>query len=266
MTILFTAHPSIVVSAGFARIVTSYKLSCMPIKRAIILAGGQGTRLRPITLEIPKPLVPVQGEPILNWLVRLAAKHGLERASVIYPAEWKRQFESWRDEKQPLNVEILEEAERMGTLGYLVHEMRLEDEPVVVINGDVLNGLDLSKLAAFHERARGELPDYAATVALTEVPDPSAYGVAEMDGQLIRRFHEKPEHPPSNLINAGIYVIEPSVLKEVARDRRYLMFEQDLFPRLAIEGRLGGCPLFGPWHDCGTLERWEKAIREWPGV
>lgn len=236
------------------------------IKRAIILAGGEGTRLRPVTLEIPKPLVSVQGEPILSWLVRLLAKHQILRVSVIYPTEWEKKFEAWASAPHPIPVELLEERERMGTLGYLVHELETDDEPMLVVNGDVLNGLDLSRLMSFHANLAAVRPAYAASLALTPVPNPSEYGVAEMKGSLIARFHEKPAEPPSNLINAGLYVLGSSVIQEVPRHSRHLMFETDLFPRLAAQGRLGGCALAGQWYDCGTLERWESAIREWRGL
>lgn len=230
------------------------------IREAVILAGGQGTRLRPVTLEMPKPLIPVQGVPIATWLVRLFASHGVEKVSVIYPSQWKGKFEEWGFGFRVSGVELqlLEETEPMGTMGYLVHEMDFGDIPIFVTNGDELKGLDLSALASFHAARTNP-----ATIALVRVPNPSEYGVAEMEGERIIRFHEKPEIPPSTLISSGLYVIDPSVFYSVPRESRFLMFEKDLFPRLAEEGKLGGCALDGPWYDCGTMERWEKAIREW---
>lgn len=232
------------------------------ISHAVILAGGQGTRLRPVTLEIPKPLIPVQGLPIATWLVRLFVRHGVTTVSVIYPTSRKTSFEQWglgiRNEVPELR--LLEETEPMGTMGYLVHEMSFADEPIFVTNGDELKGLDLSALADVHRQR-----SHPVTIALVRVPNPSEYGVAEMDGDRIVRFHEKPEIPPSTLISSGLYVVHPRVFRDAPRDRRFLMFERDLFPRLAKEGKLGGCPLGGAWYDCGTMERWEKAIREWGG-
>jgi mannose-1-phosphate guanylyltransferase len=84
-----------------------------------------------------------------------------------------------------------------------------------------------------------------------------------MDGDRIIKFHEKPAHPPTNLISSGLYLVEPDAFHDVDRAQSFLMFEKDLFPRLAEERRLGGATLEGPWYDCGTLERWEKAIKEW---
>lgn len=244
------------------------------IKHAIILAGGQGTRLRPVTYETPKPLVTVQGTPIATWLIRLFAQHGVENITVIYPTKWKTKFEEWsrNTEQESWNknhgakIVLHEETEPMGTMGALAHDVALDNESVFVTNGDELKGLDLARLSAFHEERKSEDPRHAATIALVRVPNPSEYGVAEMDGSRIACFHEKPAIPPSTLISSGLYVIEPGVLAEADKSKRFLMFEKDLFPRLALERRLGGCQLDGQWYDCGTMERWEKAINEWKGI
>lgn len=233
------------------------------IKRAFILAGGEGTRLRPVTLEIPKPLVPVQGLPILTWQMRWFKRHGVEHITVIVPKKWAQAFENWAGGMQ--GVDIWVETEPMGTMGAFAHHLvdRFGSEPAFVSNGDELKGLDLAALDAFHSK-HGLL----ATVALISVPNPSDYGVAEMDGHRIGRFHEKPKEPPSNLVSSGLYAIDPAAFATTDKSKSFLMFEKDLFPQLAEQGMLGGCALSGPWFDCGTLERWEKAINEWrePGL
>jgi len=249
------------------------------IKKAVILAGGEGTRLRPVTLEIPKPLVPVQGVPILTWLVRLFSLHGVEEVIVIYPTRWKEAFEKWKNDvdlekNSPLGkgryrgvaIGLFEEREPMGTMGAIVHELHVGDDPIFVSNGDELKGLDLTALAATHSMRMASHPELGATIALVRVPNPSEYGVAEFEGGMIAHFHEKPEDPPTDLISSGIFVLNPSSLESADRLRRFLMFEKDLFPQLAASGRLAGCTLEGPWYDCGTMERWEAAISEWPGL
>jgi len=239
------------------------------IRHAVILAGGQGTRLRPVTLETPKPLVTVQGTPIATWLLKLFARHGVADATVIYPTAWKKKFEEWADgahDHAPVRINLFEEKEAMGTMGALVHEIERHAGPIFVTNGDELKGLDLTRLASFHDERKTAHPSHVVTIALVRVPNPSEYGVVEMDGHRIVRFHEKPEIPPSTLISSGLYVIEPRVLDEADKSKRFLMFEQDLFPKLAEQGRLAGCQLDGPWYDCGTMERWERAIKEWRGI
>jgi NDP-sugar pyrophosphorylase family protein len=232
------------------------------IKRAVILAGGEGSRLRPVTLEIPKPLVPVQGRPILSWQIRWFARHGVERVTVVAPKKWEQAFRDWaaRNDLPPIEIEIWVEPEPLGTLGALVHHLEddLGADPFFVTNGDGLMNLNLDALASFHATHRP-----AVSIALIHVPNPSEYGVAEMDEHRIIRFHEKPAAPPSTQTSAGLYLLDTSVFGEMDRSKRFLMFEKDLFPWLAQKGKLGGCTLEGPWFDCGTLERWEKAIKEW---
>ena len=235
------------------------------IRQAYILAGGAGTRLRPLTLEIPKPLVPVQQVPIATWLIRLFAKHGIEQVTVVYPTVWKQAFETWASQEFPIPVTLFEETEAMGTAGAMLHALH-PSAPVIVTNGDELKGLDLTQLISFHESQRTLNADLSATIALVRVPNPSEYGVAEMDGDRITKFHEKPEVPPTTLISSGLYVIEPSIWSEFSSLSHFVMFEKQIFPQLADTRRLFGCALDGSWYDCGTMERWEKAIREWPGI
>lgn len=237
------------------------------IRQAIILAGGGGTRLRPVTLEIPKPLVPVQGLPIVSWQVRWLARHGVEKITLIIAPKWRAHFTRWAEEvmkDSAVKIELHEETEQMGTMGAIVHHLSSNfTEPIIVTNGDELKGLDLSVLEETHNALKQENAEHRATVGLIRVFNPSDYGVAEMEGDRVIKFHEKPAHPPTNLISSGLYLVEPNAFADVDRAQPFLMFEKDLFPRLAEERRLGGATLEGPWYDCGTLERWEKAIKEW---
>ena len=104
-----------------------------------------------------------------------------------------------------------------------------------------------------------------ATIALTTVPDPSNYGVAKMQGDRIVEFIEKPEVPPSNLINAGLYILEPEVLDFVPK-KGFAMIEKQVFPKIAAIGKLYGYHFAGQWMDTGTLDRYDKAIKEWKGL
>ncbi|MDO8584460.1 MAG: nucleotidyltransferase family protein [bacterium] len=239
------------------------------VHEAIILAGGEGTRLRPVTFEIPKPLIPVKGIAIITWQAKWLHTFGITKITVIIPPKWQQVFQEWRDdivEKiSGLEIVLLVEPEPMGTLGACVHLLSVNgSDPLIVTNGDELKGLDLMQLVATHNRAKEQNPAHAATLGLVEVSNPSDYGVAELDGSRIVRFHEKPANPPSRLISAGLYCVEPRAFLVADQSKRFLMFEKDLFPQLAERGELGGCGLAGPWFDCGTLERWALAIREWP--
>ncbi len=243
-------------------------------EQAVILAGGQGTRLRPITYEISKQLIPVQGKPIMTWLVRWLSRYGVKRVLIITSVKWHSAYEEWRDalpKKEPqltCAVDLWCEPEPMGTLGALVHHLvpMFDQRPFILTNGDELKGFSLDRLAEFHLAQCEQHDRYGATLALREVPNPSDYGVAEMEGDRIIRYHEKPASPPSNLVNSGLYVIEPSAFDVVDHAKKFLMMEMDLFPQLAAAGRLGGCVLEGQWFDCGNLARWETAIKEWKEV
>ncbi len=243
----------------------------MSIRRAVIQAGGEGTRLRPVTLEIPKPLIPVQGQPITSWQVRWFACYGVEDILVIIPPKWRTSFEKWRRDlleemgSDAPTMTLWEEPTPLGTMGAFVHHLQnqIGDESFFITNADELKSFDLSLLTSTHASLRELHPSLAMTMALREVPNPKDYGVASLEDGLIRQFLEKPEAPSSNMVNAGLYIVEPPIFREADTKKSFLMFEQDLFPELAASGRLGGCVLQGQWYDCGTMERWETAINEW---
>lgn len=234
------------------------------ITQALIHAGGEGTRLRPVTYEIPKPLVPVQGKSILTWQVEWLARYGVKRILITVQPKWRSAFEKWRTELLttgiPVEIEFWEETQPMGTMGGMVHHFKdwFGQESIFVTNGDELKGFDLSTLAKIHETE-----GYAATMGLVSVPNPQDYGVPDLEGSLVTRFREKPTDPVTNLVHAGLYALDTRVLADFNYTDLFLMFEKDLFPQLAETKRLGGAALEGQWYDCGTLERWEKAIKEW---
>lgn len=249
-------------------------------KQAVIQAGGEGTRLRPVTYEIPKPLVPVQGRAILTWLSEWLASAGVEKITVIAPKKWEHVFERWaldwntsnpwatgsKHKTSTCHVEIWTEPEPLGTMGALVYFLQERfQEPIFLTNGDELKSLNLEELKKHFQDCQSQSSNHAASIALIEVPNPQEYGVAEMQDHRIVRFHEKPQQPPSNRVSSGLYALDPKIFCEVQFENRFLMLERNLFPQLAEQGRLSGCVLSGQWYDCGTLERWEKAIKEWKG-
>lgn len=238
------------------------------MRKAVILAGGQGTRLRPVTLETPKPLITVNRQPIINYLVGCFVKHGVEEIAVVIRPQDRDEFEwwlkRWGNNFGGVKISFHEESKPMGTIGYWAHNLRqwTGNEPFFFTNGDELKEPDLTKMLIEHKRAGG-----LATIALVEVPNPQDYGVAIIDGTWIVEFLEKPKNPPTNLISSGLYILEPAVFsyleQRVKNGEEHLMVEKDLFPYLAKDGKLAAFKSGGKWYDCGNLERWEKAINEW---
>ena len=231
--------------------------------KAVILVGGEGTRLRPITYEIPKPLLTVKKVPIVNHLIDLMVKHEIRDIALLASSVHKEDFAKWnylwsRDLPQA-NITIFFEDKPRGTFGGL-GALRdwLGEESFILSNGDELKDFDLTSLVKFHHDQRS-----VATIALVAVPNAREYGVPVMEGNLIKKFLEKPENPPSDFISSGIYVLEPSVFKYADFSKDFLMIEKDIFPRLAAAGKLAGLKMYGRWYDCGNLERWEMAIKEW---
>ncbi len=235
----------------------------MPIL-GLILAGGMGTRLKPITREIPKPLVPLHGKPIVEHTMDLFKQYGIKQVllSIGYKGDKIKEYYG-NGKRNDLDIIYLEESKPLGTAGPLKLAKQYLTDTFIMCNADELKDIDLEEMYYFHKQSNA-----IATIALTTVEDPSAYGVAKLQGNKILEFIEKPkkEDAPSNLINSGLYILEPEVLKYLPADKEQISIEKDVFPILAKEGKLFGFPFSGQWFDTGTLERYEKAITEWKGI
>ena len=234
-------------------------------KKAVILAGGKGTRLRPITYNIPKSLIDIQGKTITEWLFDLFKKYGIRDVilSVGYMADKiKDYFEDGG--KYGVNIEYVEENPNkpLGTAGPLRLAEDMLNDSFVVSNGDELKCINIPRMFRLHKRKNA-----LATIALTTVHDPTQYGAARLDGSRILEFVEKPKKSevPSNLINSGFYIIEPEVIEMIPKGK-LCMLEKDIFPRLAEESRLRGFPFSGQWFDTGNFERLDKARKQWKGI
>lgn len=232
--------------------------------KAVILAGGAGTRLRPITYEIPKPLIPVKKKPIINHLVEFLSRYGVDEVGVLVSRGHEADFESWlsdckADSTKPV-IRLFYEEKPRGTFGGLEYVRDwLGTEAFIVTNGDELKDFNLSELVDFHKEQ-----NRVATLALLEVPNPEEYGVPVLDGHVVTKFLEKPNPAPSNFINSGLYVLNPEVLSYADFSNEKIMFETDIFPKLATQNNIVAMKMRGGrWYDCGNLERWERAIKEW---
>ncbi|MEM4728502.1 MAG: NDP-sugar synthase [Thermoplasmata archaeon] len=236
----------------------------------MVLAGGLGTRLRPITLSRPKPLMPVCNRPLVLWALELLPPEVDEVfVAVGYKGELVRKlFEEiggWRN----LCVRVEVEETPLGTGGPLKRLEKHLQDTFAVINGDVLCSLDIGEMLRYHKKMGG-----LGTIAIWEVDDPGAYGMVVLDGEgRINRFVEKPGlgEAVSRLINAGSYVLEPEILQYM-ESARELSIERDVFPRVLEKG-LYGFKFRGYWFDAGTLDSYLKAhaclmkgVTKGPGV
>ena len=228
-------------------------------KKAVILAGGQGTRLRPLTYKIPKALIDLHGKTITEHLFDLFKKYGI-RDIILSVGYMKEKIKDYFGDGAKFGVKItyIEEDKPLGTAGPLRLAKHMLNESFIVSNGDELKKINIPRMYRLHKRKNALI-----TIALTTVNDPSSYGVARLDGSRILEFVEKPkkEDAPSNLINAGFYIIEPEVIDMIPRG--FVMFEKDVFPKLAKQGKVRGFPFSGQWFDTGNFERYETAKKKW---
>lgn len=229
--------------------------------KGFILAAGEGTRLRPLTLEIPKPLLPVGKIPIINYLVELFLENGIDDIKVGIQIKHLEDFYKWKATYFPRRkIEFVTEEKPSGTFTPIAKKVSAEwfNESIVVSNGDELKDIDLEDMIKWHKEQKN-----IATIGLVQVENPQAYGVAKLEGNKIVEFVEKPQNPPSSYINSGTYVLEPQIKDYYPGDASFAMVETDLFPKLAKEGKLFGYKLSGRWMDTGTFQRWEEAINNW---
>ncbi|MGQ0825218.1 MAG: sugar phosphate nucleotidyltransferase [Actinomycetota bacterium] len=230
--------------------------------KAVVLVGGEGTRLRPLTLTTPKPLLPIGNQPFLERQLQWLDEHGVDEVvlSLGYlPDAFHHHFPSDGDHDVfgSIRIRYAVEDEPLGTAGAIRFAADGIDERFVVCNGDVLTDLHLGAMVRFHDENNAE-----ATISLTQVQDPSAFGVVptRADGQVIG-FVEKPMpgKAPTNWINAGTYVLEPSFLERIPR-RLNVSVERETFPRmLAQPGLLYGYSSGAYWLDIGTPEKYLEA-------
>jgi len=218
--------------------------------KAIVLAGGEGQRLRPLTQSRPKPLLPVAGRPCVDFVLRSLVNSGV-REIVITTAYMSDRLIRAVAEGLGYDASILYsfEGTPAGTAGSVKRVANFIDDTFVVAMGDVLVDLDVRPLIDFHRRHKS-----VATIALTEVEDPTEYGIVGLgrDGR-IEKFKEKPrpEEAFSKLVNAGIYVLEPEVLDLIPENTKF-DFSKDVFPKVLAKGlALHGMRIEGVWVDIG---------------
>ncbi len=224
------------------------------VHQAVILVGGQGSRMRPLTDTLPKPMLPLLDLPFVERQVDHLHRAGVQR--IVFSCGYRpREIEDYFGDGSSRGLEVgyVVDPEPLGTAGAIANaEALLADGDVFVLNGDILTDLDLTALVAHHHHLGAE-----ATIALTPVDDPSAFGLVRTDADgRVTGFVEKPG--PDDLtpgepyrINAGTYVLAPSALTEIPRGQQ-VSIERDTFPRLAARGGMGALASDCYWRDIGT--------------
>jgi NDP-sugar pyrophosphorylase family protein len=230
--------------------------------KAILLAGGQGTRLRPLTLHTPKPIVPIFNRPFLAYqLDRLREIPEITEVVLSLNYQPRRIEEIFGDgEAYGVRIHYAVEPSPLGTGGAIKFAARGSDDAILVFNGDVLTSIDLAAVIALHRERRAR-----ATIVLTPVENPSAYGLVETDSEgNVRRFLEKPsaDEITCNTINAGIYVLEPDTLDRIPDGQPYSI-ERGYFPSLVERGEAFVAYVNpGYWIDIGTPDKYRQVHRD----
>jgi len=226
--------------------------------QALILAGGKGTRLRPLTMHTPKPIIPIAGQPLLFYQMELLRRADV-RDVILSLSYQPHKIEDRIGDGTDHNIQVsyTVEPSPLGTAGAYRKAASLISDTTIVFNGDVLTDINLSEVIHFHRERQS-----VATIVLVPVPDPTNYGLVETDKESrVKRFIEKPpvEDVTSHTINAGIYILEPQVLDYIPEGEPF-MFEYGVFPKLLErEESFYGYTFEGYWRDVGTSANYLEA-------
>lgn len=227
--------------------------------KCLILCGGPGIGMRPITVSIPKPMMPIGYKPIVEHLIMSLKRQGIYNFILAIGYLGEHLIKYFGDGSAlGVNIDYSIEKNRLGTAGAVkLAEKKLSDT-FLTVNGDILfTGLDISELIQYHKRKGG-----VATIVLSRVEDASRFGLVSIDetGKVIA-FREKPRHPAPGLVNAGIYVFEPKIFDYIPSEKR-VSLEEEVFPTLADEEKLYAYVHEGYWVDVGAPEDYEKVCKD----
>lgn len=235
-------------------------------KQAVILASGEGVNMRPFTYEIPKPLIPVNGRPLLEYTIDLLREHEIANIIITISHLGEKIREHFGDgSKFGVSIEYVEEKTPSGTGGALLAARdSLNDAPFLMLYGDVLLNLDVTEFLQGHQNLKAAV----GTIALTSVADPSAYGAVKLRGTRVVEFSEKPTigSDVSRLVFAGAAAFNQAVFDFLPRKKpgkEKLSLEQHIFPELIAQGRLYGYPFEGQWFDVSTPEVYDRVLKQW---
>ncbi len=228
--------------------------------KAVILAGGFATRLRPLSCTRPKTLFPILNKPLLQWTFERLSESGVDQAILAVNALTQFHIKQKHPPRSGIKIKYSIDPPKkpLGTAGPIKKAEKLigHDQPFIVLNGDIFAEINYKDLLATHTKTNA-----LATIALCTVEDPSAFGVAELEnGNRIIRFIEKPAKgkAPSNYINAGAYILDPEVFNYIPEGKP-VSIEREVFPKLAQEGKLFGHKIDGLWIDIGKPREYLEA-------
>ena len=229
--------------------------------KAVILVGGEATRLQPLTCNTPKAMVPVFNTPFLEHVIRYLSRHQIEDI-ILTQGRLSQPVESYFGDGSQFGVKLnyTLENDPLGTAGAVKNTEKYLGETFLVLNGDIFTNLDITAMIDFHRERKAK-----ATIALTPVDDPTSYGLVDTDSEgRVIRFLEKPNwsQVTSNMINAGIYVLEPDTLTQIPSQTKF-SFERELFPLLLEQGEpVYAYPSSAYWIDIGTPEKYLQLHRD----
>lgn len=245
---LIDENECVVGLATLSELIPSQPLSV----QAVVMAGGFGTRLRPLTIDTPKPMLPIGDRPLLEHIVerlRVAGIHQINITTHHLPEKIKEHFGDGTE--FGVNIRYVSEDKPLGTAG-AISLMDRPDAPLLVINGDILTQVDLQAMVRFHREHQAEL-----TVGVRQYEFKVPYGVLECDGPRVKQIREKPSH--RFWVNAGIYLLQPELYQLIPKDRRFDM--TDLIEKLLVEDKLVvSFPIVEYWLDIGQHEDYQRAL------
>lgn len=230
------------------------------IKKALILAGGMGLKMRPFTYEMPKAMIPVNGRPVLEYTIENLRRFDI-RDIIISLGHHGEKVKQYFGDGSKFGVKITYLNQGKSESGTAAPILQAKDlignQPFLVYYGDVLANIDLADMIDFHLTNNS-----LATLALTSVKKPADWGVVRLQGNKVYSFLEKPEERKdlSQIINAGISILEPNIFNYLENTKR---LEKDVFPKLVEQKKLSGYLFAGLWFDVGNPESYEQAIKHW---
>lgn len=229
----------------------------MMISTAFILCGGEGIRLKPLTDDIPKTLLPINGKPILEYNIELMKRNGIKKI-ILGTGHLGDQIKNYFGNGEHFDVDISysHEEQPLGTGGALKLVSKIINDTFIMCNGDELKDVDIRKMFDVHKQNNADI-----TIALTSVNNPQLYGVALLEGDRIIKFLEKPENPPTNMINSGLYILEPKIFSLIPEGK--VSIERDIFPKIAENKKLFGFKFDGKWLSTDTPEKYHQAEKSW---